>query len=239
MTAAPARRGRRPKGSGDARAALLRAALSEFGRSGLDATTMRAIAGRAGVNPALAYHYFEDKHALFVEAVGHMMRPPSDGLPNLLADPRRAGPAIVRLFLTRWEGSEESMALSGLLRSALTDGEAARALATVIQRQVAPSVAAVVGVRAADRRVALIASTLLGLGLARDVLRLPGLTAASIGEVAREVGPTISRYLAGPAAGSAYGMARRVGGAGAERPVRVRRSRGGAVARAPPPRGST
>lgn len=159
---------------------------------------MRSIGTRAGVNPALAYHYFENKEALFFGAVRHMMRPPPGGLTVLLQDPKAAGPAIVRLFLTRWEASPDSMGVSGLLRSALTNPNAARILRTLIQEQVTPFLARRSGRAASERRAALVASSLLGLGLARHVLRLPGLSEASIEDVARAVGPTVSRYLTKP-----------------------------------------
>ena len=67
-------RGRRPLGSPDARQAVLDAARELFAGLGFERTTMRAVAARAGVDPALIYHYFDDKDGLLFAA----LQPPVD-----------------------------------------------------------------------------------------------------------------------------------------------------------------
>jgi len=67
-------RGRRPLGSPDARRAVLDAARELFAELGFERTTMRAVAARAGVDPALIYHYFGDKDGLLFAA----LQPPAD-----------------------------------------------------------------------------------------------------------------------------------------------------------------
>lgn len=68
LDAAPsAPRGRRP-GNPDTRRRILEAAHAEFSQQPYEATSMRAIARRAGVDPALLRHYFADKTALFLQA---------------------------------------------------------------------------------------------------------------------------------------------------------------------------
>jgi len=47
---------------------LLRVAVQQFAASGYEATTMRAIASRAGVTLPTVYHYFGDKANLYLEA---------------------------------------------------------------------------------------------------------------------------------------------------------------------------
>ena len=59
-------RGRRPLGSPNARRAVLDAARELFAELGFERTTMRAVAARAAVDPALIYHYFGDKDGLLV-----------------------------------------------------------------------------------------------------------------------------------------------------------------------------
>src|SRR5581483_2365423 len=73
------RTGRRP-GIPDTRDAILDAARRGFASRGYDATTVRAIATEAEVDPALVIHYFGTKEALFVAAAG---LPPT--LPGLFA----------------------------------------------------------------------------------------------------------------------------------------------------------
>jgi TetR/AcrR family transcriptional regulator len=49
----------------ESRAAILKAAVSEFAQEGLAGTRTDAIAKAAGVNKALLYYYFADKEALY------------------------------------------------------------------------------------------------------------------------------------------------------------------------------
>ena len=63
-----ARRGRRKQG-GDTRADILGAARSLFAGDGYSATTLRAVARKAGVDSALILHHFGSKEALFRSAM--------------------------------------------------------------------------------------------------------------------------------------------------------------------------
>ncbi|HEX3508075.1 MAG TPA: TetR family transcriptional regulator [Candidatus Dormibacteraeota bacterium] len=53
------------------RAAIFEAALALFQERGYEATTMRAIAGRAGVSLGSSYHYFASKEHLVLEFYRH------------------------------------------------------------------------------------------------------------------------------------------------------------------------
>ncbi len=90
------------------------------------------------------------------------------------------------------------MAFSGLLRSALTNEKAVEALQSTIEQQIMPQIIGRSGRRFANRRVALIASTLLGLGLSRYVLKLPGIMVGSPDDIARWTAVTIAHYLSAP-----------------------------------------
>jgi AcrR family transcriptional regulator len=59
----------RPRDAAATRQALVDAARDLFATEGYDATTVRAIADRAGVNQALLFRYFGNKEGLFAEAV--------------------------------------------------------------------------------------------------------------------------------------------------------------------------
>ena len=71
---APRRRGRRPGGA-DTRAALLEAARAEFAERGYEGATVRVIAERAGVDPAMVNHWFGGKEALFTAALDMPLDP--------------------------------------------------------------------------------------------------------------------------------------------------------------------
>jgi AcrR family transcriptional regulator len=193
-----ARAGRRPKGSGDPRGDILRAAQKEFGDHGYDRGSIRALARRAGVNPALVYHYFQSKNNLFRECLRHTMRDPPDVASALKAGDDEIGTVVVRMFLDRLSGSPDSMAFRGLLRSTSTSEKAAKIFRDLIAQQITPLVSPDGASRDSDRRVALAASALMGAGLVRSVVRLPGLSLPSVEQVAKWIGPTLTRYLRDP-----------------------------------------
>ena len=62
------RSGRRP-GDSSTRDGILEAARASFAEHGYDRATIRDIAARAAVDPALVIHYFGSKEALFTEAL--------------------------------------------------------------------------------------------------------------------------------------------------------------------------
>ena len=92
-----ARTGRRP-GPSTTRAAILDAARRRFASAGYDATSLRAIAADAGVDPAVLLHFFGSKQALFRAVVGWPFDPAR--LPPELArlDAERAGAQLARTF---------------------------------------------------------------------------------------------------------------------------------------------
>src|SRR5580704_7988416 len=93
-------RGRRP-GNVDTRAEIIEAARSVFVQSGYAAVSLRAVARRAGVDPALIHHYFVDKAALFIEAMA-LPLDPREIKEAVHADGFR-GERLVERFLAQWE----------------------------------------------------------------------------------------------------------------------------------------
>ncbi|MGZ4505838.1 MAG: TetR/AcrR family transcriptional regulator [Blastococcus sp.] len=198
LSAAPGRRqGRRP-GNPDTRDAVLAAARAAFGERGFDGATIRGIATAAGVDPALVHHYFGSKDQLFLAAV-EAPADPADLLPTVLAAPRdQLGAAVVRMMLLVWEGPARPAGLA-LLRSAVSNEWTAKLLREFLVSQVLRKVVSTLGfdpdVRAA--RASLVASQLVGLVMARYVLRLEPLASASPEWLVASIGPTVQRYLTG------------------------------------------
>lgn len=194
----PSKRGRRPKGKGNPREDILRAAIQEFALRGFDRATLRAIARRARVDPALVYHYFGDKDSLFTEAMRIQMRQPSTSEMPASPSPGLRAESVVRIFLERWGGDGQTEPFLALLRSASTNAKAAALLRRLLKEQVTPNVVHAVGEQDAELRMSLIASALLGLGVVRYLVRLDPLASASNEDIARWVGPVIVRYLNEP-----------------------------------------
>jgi AcrR family transcriptional regulator len=89
-----------PAGRSRTRAAILQAARAAFGERGYAATSLRAVAAAAAVDPALVLHYFGSKQALFVAAIDLPIRPREVLPPVLAGDPATVGFRLVRFFVT-------------------------------------------------------------------------------------------------------------------------------------------
>jgi AcrR family transcriptional regulator len=197
-TAAPAprrRRGRRPGGA-DTREALLNAARAEFAERGFDGATVRVIAERAGVDPAMVNHWFGGKEALFTAALDMPLDPTAVMADVLAGDPEQLGERIVTRFLTIWDHTGGGRRLAALVRSVASHDVAAgmmRQFVGMFVRRVVSSVAP----DDAELRTALCASQLVGLGMVRYVLRLEPLASADHPTVVAAMAPTLQRYLTG------------------------------------------
>ncbi|MFD3873450.1 TetR family transcriptional regulator [Streptomyces sp. NPDC058623] len=179
------------------RSAILRAARERFAAQGYERTTIRAVAADADIDPSMVMRYFGSKEGLFDAALTVDLR-----LPDLAAVPPAELPAVVvRHFVTRWEGDPADDALLVLLRSAVTNEQAAARMREVFAVQVAPALAASLGVERATRAAGLVAAQLLGLAVSRYLLRLPPVVALTPDELVAGLAPALAATL-GQAAGA-------------------------------------
>lgn len=195
----PARRtGRRPGDSGT-REAILAAARHSFGTTGYAPTTVRAVARAAGVDAALVHHFFGTKDALFAAAL-ELPFDPATLVRGLLAGGLDGlGERLVHAFVDAWDATPGQGPMLALLRSAASDERPAASLRDLLAHAVlAPLASACSGAGDADLRACLAASQVVGLAVARYVVRLEPLASAPTGVLAAAVGPTVDRYLTGP-----------------------------------------
>ncbi|MFC8731886.1 TetR family transcriptional regulator [Luteimicrobium sp. NPDC057192] len=191
------RRGRRPAGE-DTRAAILDAACSEFAERGFDATSVRGVARRAGVDPALVRHYFDSKADLLAAGLVPQGLDPRVVLGALGDGPRDTmGERLARLVLAVWDTDEGRARLRTVLSGALSADPAAGVFVDYLRRTVFGSIASVLDAPDADVRVALVASQVVGLLVTRVVIGLEPVASLPRDDVARLVGPTLQRYLTG------------------------------------------
>ena len=162
-----AARGRRP-GTPDTREEILRAARDLFAASGFAATSMRAIAARAGVDPSLVHHYFDSKADLFVSALQVRVDPRQALLPVVEAGPDGAGERLLRVLLTVWGDEESRTPLLGLVRGILEPAGATLVRDALFGLVLGP-VGHGLGIDQPERRMALVASQLAGIILLRYV----------------------------------------------------------------------
>jgi hypothetical protein len=96
-----------------------------------------------------------------------------------------------------WDRPEIRPTLLGVLRSASTDEVAAAMMREVLTEGPLLALAAAVPGDDAKTRAALAGSQLIGLVLARYIVRVEPLASMTPDEVAAAVGPTVERYLFG------------------------------------------
>ncbi len=189
--------GGRRTGDSGTRAAILAAAREAFGAQGYGATSVRAVARTAQVDPSLVLHFFGSKDGLF-EAVLALPIDPATVVAGLLAGGSDGlGERIVRTFLAVWDGSPGQGPMLAMLRSAVSHQDSAGMLRELLLRVILRPLAVGAGGDHPDRRAALLASQIVGLAMTRYVLKVEPVASAPADELAPLIGPTLQRYLAG------------------------------------------
>lgn len=192
------RAGRRP-GNVDTRAEIVAAARTAFAELGYERASIRGIAKRAGVDPALVHHYFTDKSALFIETMDLPMDPQRVQA-EVVADGRAfSGERLVERFLAQWEHGpgDGSASFLTMVQAVAASPRTADAIREFLSDRLSPHGTPDDDDGTQSRRRALISSQLLGLGWARYVMRVEPIATADRHDVARWVGPTIDRYASG------------------------------------------
>jgi AcrR family transcriptional regulator len=191
----PRRRGRRPGGA-DTRAQLLDAARIEFAERGYEGATVRVIADRAGVDPAMVNHWFGGKEALFSASLELPINPAEVFDRIVPGDPDQLGARIVRGFLEIWDAAGGGP-LAALMQSVASHVSAARLLRVFITTVLVARIVGSVAPDQAQLRATLCGSQLFGMGLLRYVLKLEPLASADHDTVVAAIAPTLQRYLNG------------------------------------------
>lgn len=189
----PGRAGRRP-GATQTRGDIVASARRLFLEKGYDATTIRAIAADAGVNPALVHHFFRSKEGVFA-ATMELPVNPAELLPLLVGDgPREElGERLVRVLLSVWEGDDGRNPTLALLRSATSNEQATAMLRDFMGRQVLDQLVLLLGVP--KLRVEVAVGQLIGVMVLRHIVRIEPLASAAQEELVALLGPTIQGYL--------------------------------------------
>jgi AcrR family transcriptional regulator len=203
QSSAPRRRGR-PPGSGGGGAAgtrerILAAAREEFSARGYDRTTVRSIGKAAGVDAALVHHYFGTKEQVFAAAIEVSFGPALE-LPGALAagGPEGMGERVARFMLGVWEDPATREPLLAIVRSAVTNEQAAAVFRDLVGRRVLARVAGELPAADPEFRVQLAAAQLVGIIMLRYVVRVEPVASASAEELVAIVAPALQRYLTDP-----------------------------------------
>jgi AcrR family transcriptional regulator len=199
MTATNAGRRRRgrPAGSSNTRERILVSARELFARNGISNTSIRAVAAAAGVDSALVHHYFGTKEQLFAAAVDIPIDPMEVIGPLREVPVEELGYRLPSILLPLWD-SEIGAAFIATLRSILAGSEV-NLFRTFIQD--------VIGVEVGPRvdnppgtgiiRIQFVASQLVGVIMARYILKLEPFASLPAQQIADTIGPNLQRYLTG------------------------------------------
>lgn len=193
--------GRRP-GPENTRPAIMAAARDLFAEVGFERATVRAIAARAGVDPAMINHHFGTKDELLV-AVLDLPFDPARLADAIVSRPGQEGVTLVRTVLALWSDPAVRDHMRTLIRVAMSRPEAAEAFRNLYASRLVSVIAGVVPRDDAAIRAGLVATQLSGLALLRIVLPLDAIADADEQTLIDTIGPTIQRYLTGDLADTA------------------------------------
>jgi AcrR family transcriptional regulator len=190
--------GRRP-GASQTRQTILEVAREEFAQRGFDNATVRQIASRAGVDPAMIAHHFGSKQQLFLAAL-EVPFDPAEEIAQVVDGPREELAArLLARFLRVWDSPLGAGAIAVVRTAVQRDDSAALLRDLALSRALRPLMAIMDGTPEERLwRANLAASQIVGLIFTRYVVRLEPLASASQADVVRSIAPTVQRYLTGP-----------------------------------------
>lgn len=163
-------------------ARILEAATQVFFSAGYDRATIRAVASAAGVDGGLVMHYFGSKRELYRRVID------AAPVPEVSGTPEEAAEQILTTLADRLASAQ--VASLALLRSMLTNPEAASAASAGIARYEA-QIAAAIPADDADLRAAIISAITLGITVSRHLIKSDELATADPAQVIRLLRPCL------------------------------------------------
>jgi AcrR family transcriptional regulator len=190
------RSGRRPGASG-ARETILDASRELFAAKGFEKTTIRAVAAKADVDPALVHHYFGSKVDLFTASIA-LPVDPHDVLAPVYASPLEdLGHALAAAVIGLWD-SEHRDAAVAMFRSEIAGGEGSLIRTLLLEVALEPLLARIDHPAGTGRlRAELVATQMTGIMLVRYILAFEPLASLPSERIVEIVAPTLQRYLTG------------------------------------------
>lgn len=191
--------GRRPGDPEQTKQTILDAARATFGAKGFDRATIRAIAAEAEVDPALVMHHFGNKRKLFIAA--HQLPADPAAVFHAIGElpVEKRGEAAARTFLGLF--AHPGSPTISLLRAASSEPAAATMYREFIEHTVIPHGLTILvnPERDGRLRMTLIASQLLGIAVARQILEISTIAKPDIEHIVAAATPTVQAYIDGPA----------------------------------------
>lgn len=172
-------------------ATILDAARELFATDGFERTTIRAVAGRAGVDPALVMQHFGSKEGLFAAST----RWSSEHQTILSATSDNLASAAVDDLLSHFESADDREAAVALMRNCLTHPAALEIMRDQIMNERKRAVAAQIDGPDAELRAGLFAAVMIGLGMSRYLIKLEPVASASPDDLRRLLEPVLNALV--------------------------------------------
>lgn len=187
--------GRRP-GPSTTAAAILAAARTLFAGSGYQATTIRAVAERAGVNQALVRHFYGSKHQLFLAALEFPPELLGQMLDAMQAGPRsELGRRVTTTFVRAWRDPQTSEQLQAVFRAAAVGEEGGQLVRRLVEETLLPRVATVLDVHPSQLSAAM--AQLLGFAFLSTIVRAEPLAGLDEAATVDLLAPAVQAHLEG------------------------------------------
>ena len=174
--------------------AILEAARELFAAEGFERTTIRSVAGRAGVDPALVMQHFGSKERLFAESTrwspehSTILSASTDSLPA----------AAIADLLSHFELGEDREAAVALMRNCLTHPTSLAVMRDEVMCERKAAVAAQLDGPDAELRAALFGACMMGLGMSRYLIKLEPIASARPEDLLRLMGPALRALIDPP-----------------------------------------
>lgn len=188
------RTGRRP-GPNTTRGNILDVARRHFASVGYDATSLRAIASAAGVDPGVVMHFFGSKNGLFQAAVGWPFDPVPFTAQIAAEGPDGAAARLARAFLAVWDAPTSRAPLLAVFRSAMTQEAAATLLREFLARELFARLAGLIDGPHAELRANLAAAHLIGVAVLRYVVRVEPIASTDTEALVALLTRSLTHYL--------------------------------------------
>lgn len=200
---APARTRGRPRGNPPIRESIVSAARELFLQRGYRGTTLRAVAGAAGVDQALIAYHFGSKKGLFADVMQFQCASALAVDDVLGGDPATLPDRLIDTVTDLWEDAD-------FVQLTTQGDEAAEVIREYLERELLARLAEFLGGRDATARATAVVTILGGLIYTRYLNPLPTPAALTPSETRRILSPALRAALAPrPRTTTAIGTGRR------------------------------
>jgi len=170
-------------------------ARQQFAELGYERVSVRGVAREAGVDPKLVHHYFGGKESLFA-AVVELPLTPGDVIAELREPSEEAlGHRLARIIVRLQSNALSRMTMLGVIRAATSQPLAAERIRALLTTRLLLPIARELTIDQPDVRAALVGSQVVGLIMARYVVKLPALASASDEEIIELLGASLDAVL--------------------------------------------